>query len=275
MTYQQLESLSFGAGIVWAFPTSGQLGANPTPVEVGTVQNVKLTISADIKSLFGLNSFPVDSGIGKRSIKGSVEYGQISGQFINQILFGAGGSQASTNQGVTSYRELWAVPATTPFTVSVTNSATFTEDGGVMYNGLTSAGAAGTYSAGYQLERISSGTPATGQYSVSAGVYTFAAADDGLGVWITYSYTKASGAGQTFTVTNTPMGNGPILGLQLPLPYESTGLAQLDRGIYLPNVRFGKLDWTSKLDDYTMYSSDFEAFVNPSSNSPIQFFLPW
>ena len=38
--------------------------------------------------------------------------------------------------------------------------------------------------------------PTTGQYSVSAGVYTFAAADTLLGVLISYTYKIAFSAGQ-------------------------------------------------------------------------------
>jgi hypothetical protein len=125
------------------------------------------------------------------------------------------------------------------------------------------------------LLAVASG-PTTGEYSVDldTGVYTFAAADTLLGVLISYSYSVAAD-GQTFSISNTPMGNGPILSLYLPSPYESTGLAQLDRGIFLPNVRFGKLDLTTKLDDYEMFDTDFEAFVNPSTNIIMQSYLPY
>lgn len=45
-----------------------------------------------------------------------------------------------------------------------------------------------SYAAGGALAPIPSGTPSTGQYTVSAGVYTFAAADEGKAVLISYSY---------------------------------------------------------------------------------------
>ena len=78
--------------------------------------------------------------------------------------------------------------------------------------------------------------PTVGQYSVSAGVYTFAAADASVEVEITYVYS----GGQviyTFMITNTAMGSGPIVGLQLLLPYEAPSFANLNREIFLPNVR--------------------------------------
>lgn len=266
MSQQQLETLGFGAGIVLATPQGGQLGPNPTPVEVGTVQGVKLTISADIKSLFGLNSFAVDSAIGKRTIKGSFDYAQISGALINNLLFGASGSSAAGSTGTVAYREIDTIPSTSAYTISVTNAATFVSDNGVIY--------AGGNSTGKPFTRIISGTPTVGQYSVSAGVYTFAAADEGVSVAISYTYGSTTD-GQTFSITNSAMGAGPILSLQFPSPYQSPSLAQLDRGIYLPNVRVGKLDLTTKLDDYEMFASDFEAFANPVTGIVMQSFMPW
>lgn len=265
MSQQQLETLGFGAGIVLATPTGGQLGTNLTPIEVGTVQGVKLTISADIKSLFGLNSFAVDSAIGKRTIKGSFDYAQISGALINNLLFGAAGSAATGSTGTVSYRELDSVPATSPYTVSVTNAAHFVQDNGVLY----ASGA----NAGKPFAAVLSG-PTVGQYSVSAGVYTFAAADEGVSVAISYTYSNSTD-GQTFSINNSAMGTGPILSLQLPSPYQSPSLANLDRGIYLPNCRIGKFDLTTKLDDYEMFASDFEAFANPVTGIVMQSFMPW
>jgi hypothetical protein len=110
MSVQQLETLGFGAGIVLASPVGGQLGTDPTPLEVGTVQNVKLTISADIKTLFGQNQFAVDSAIGKRTIKGSVGFAQISGQTLNNLLFGAGGTVEPGAANVVSYSEAHSIP---------------------------------------------------------------------------------------------------------------------------------------------------------------------
>lgn len=265
MSQQQIETLGFGAGIVLAIPTAGQTGANITPVEVGTVQGVKLTVSADIKSLFGLNSFPVDSAIGKRSIKGSFDYAQISGTLINNMIFGSAGSAVAGSTGTVSYREIDTVPAMSPYTVTVANSAHFTLDNGVLY--------ASGNNAGQPFVRVASG-PTVGEYTVASGVYTFAAADEGISVAISYTYSAPSD-GQTFSIGNSPMGSGPILSLQLPSPYQSPSLANLDRGIYLPNVRIGKLDLTTKLDDYEMFSSDFEAFVNPVTGYVMQSFMPW
>ena len=73
-----LPGLQFGSGFLLASPqtSSGNPAPDPTPLQVGVIQNIKFTLGADIKSLFGQNQWPVDSAVGKRSIKGSFEFAQ-------------------------------------------------------------------------------------------------------------------------------------------------------------------------------------------------------
>lgn len=262
MSETQLQTLGFGSGIIWGYPTGAQTGSNVTPCEIGTLQNAKVDFSAEIKELHGLWSFPVDSAIGKRSIKGSAAFAQYEGTAWNNLMWGSAGATTAGAAQITSYREVWAIPATSPYTVSVTNSAHFIQDGGVRYSGTG------------KILNVVSGSPTTGQYSVSAGVYTFAAADEGLGVVITYSYSSSTD-GQTFTITNTAMGSGPIVGIQLLFPYEAASFGALDRGIFLPNVRFGNLSLATKLDDYTEENTTFQAFANPVTGVVAQSYLPW
>lgn len=261
MSQQQLQTLGFGSGIIWAYPSGAQTGTNVTPCEIGTMQTAKLEFTADIKSLFGLWSFPVDSAIGKRMIKGSAAFAQFEGSTWNNLMFGSSSTAVAGAAQITSYREAGSIPASTPYTVTVSNSAHFVQDGGVLFT------------TGQPLVAVASG-PIAGQYTVSAGVYTFAAADEGKAVLITYSYSSTTD-GQTFTITNTAMGSGPIVGLQLLFPYESASFASLDRGIFLPNVRFGSLSLATKLDDFTEENTTFEAFANPVTGVVAQSYLPW
>ncbi len=344
MSQQQLQTLGFGSGIIWGFPTGAQTGSNVTPCEIGTLQNCKLDFTADIKELHGLYSYPVDSAIGKRSVKGSAAFAQFEGTTWNNLMFGSSGSVTSGAQRITSYREAWTVPPTSTYVVTVSNSAHFVQDGGVRYastgqemNAITSgvplqgqyivsngvytfaAADAGqdvvityaysesttdattTYASSipttpFQISvpnagafvsdggvrysatgvslTVTSGTPSTGQYKVALGVYTFASADVGDGVIITYTYSGATTL-QTFTISNISMGSGPIVGLQLLFPYESAGFTSLDRGIFLPNVRFGNLSLATKLDDYTEENTTFQAFANPVTGIVAQSYLPW
>ena len=248
----QLQGLQFGSGVALAAPqpTSGNPAPDPTPLGIGVLQNIKLTLGADIKSLFGINQWAVDTAIGKRTIKGSFEFAQISNLLMSQLFFGDG-TTAATVDTTTFPGEAHSVPATSTYTITVTNSAlTPLVDYGVTYQ-----------TTGQPLVNVGAGSlTAAGQYKVnlSTGVYTFDAADASAAAYINYSWTPASG-GNTLTVASHAMGWGPLIALNLVFPYEGGGL-----GFYLPNVRLGKIDVATKLEDYAMYTTDYEGFAGPN-----------
>jgi hypothetical protein len=241
-----LQTLGFGSGLLFALPSGGNQPTTPSPVEIGVLQNVKLTFSGDIKELKGQLQFAVDSAVGNRSIKGSFSHAQMTLQAWNNIFFGE--SAISSGGRGLSYQQAEAIPATPgPYTVTpaVPGSGTWAQDGGVKYAAT-----------GVPLQPFASG-PTQGQYSVSAGVYTFAAADQGVAVVISYYYTTTTGS--TLTINNHTMGFGPIVSLDLTMPYQG-----FDKNLFLPNVRISKLDLATKQDDYTMTDSDFSVFSAPS-----------
>ncbi|MGH6974245.1 MAG: hypothetical protein ACRED6_06425 [Stellaceae bacterium] len=84
--------------------------------------------------------------------------------------------QLGSGQLATSYGEAGTVPASSPYTVSAANAATFADDYGVVYAAT-----------GLPLAKVAAG-PAAGQYSESAGIYTFASADAGKAVLLSYTY---------------------------------------------------------------------------------------
>lgn len=239
----QLAGLGFGAGFIFASPLagSGNPAPNPTPVPVGVIQNLKFTIAGDIKELFGSNQYPVDTAVGKRSIKGSFEMGQISNSLMSQLFF----ADAVTTGVVATVSETDVIPGT-PFHITVANSANFVSNWSVV-NTAT----------GIPLQPVASG-PTTGQYSFAAGVYTFATADTGNSVTITYSWTDAT-AGNTMVAGSHQMGWGPIVSLDVIFPYDAPTPGGM--GFLFPNVRLGKIDFTTKLDDYSMFAVDWEAFA--------------
>ena len=79
--------------------------------------------------------------------------------------------------GTLTTGEAHSVPASGPYTVTVANAATFAFDAGV------------TYANGTALTAVT-GTPARGQYTVNGttGTYTFAAADAGAAILLTYTW---------------------------------------------------------------------------------------
>jgi hypothetical protein len=262
-----LQGLQFGSGIILASPlaTSGNPAPNPTPLTVGVIQNVKFSLGAELKTLFGQNQWPVDSAVGKRTIKGSFEFAQISNILLSQLFTGDSVAAGIVEVSGNGNGEDHPIPGT-PFQVVVAppSSGVFLNDLGVIFSAT-----------GVPLTKVPlATTPTTGQYHVdpTSGTYTFAAADTLLHVTISYSYTIAA-AGTTLTAANHPMGYGPVLALSVVFPYEAGG-GNNAIGFYFPNVRLGKLDIATKLDDYNMITTDFEAFAG-AGGVPFQSFQAW
>ena len=360
----QVPGLQFGSGIALVAPqaNAGNPAPNPTPLGIGVLQNVKLTLGADIKTLYGQSQWAVDAAIGKRTIKGSFEFAQISNELMSQLFLGDG-----TAVGVletTPYPgESQVIPAGATPSIQVTNHANFKADYGVTFETsgyplqaqpgvaasgtatvgavvdgdyvtvnatkykfmttpvsstgiialallgtpaldaaalaaaisandpsvtatnvsgsavvtitaaaagaggdsivLTSSGADIAVSGAGTLAGGGTGITAQGQYFVdtATGTYYFFATDGLKGVLINYQYANDM-QGSTLTARSHSMGFGPVVGLNLVFPYEGGGI-----GFYLPNVRLGKIDIATKLEDYAMYSVDYEAFAGPSGVS--------
>lgn len=113
-------------------------------------------------------------------------------------------SPASANTGPLDNQtivEAHTIPAPSgPYTVTVTNSADFIADGGVVIT-----------STGVPLTAVS-GSPSSGQYSVTAGVYTFNSAQASTAILITYTFSFSGSTGVTITVggdgsTDPQVGN--------------------------------------------------------------------
>lgn len=122
---------------------------------------------------------------------------------------------------------------------------------------LTTSGSHIVVSGAGTLAGGGTGITAEGQYFVDAstGIYYFFSTDGGTAVLINYGWTMAT-QGDTLTVLAHPMGYGPVVGLNIVFPYEGGG-----RGFWIPNARLGKIDIATKLDDYAMYTVDFEGFA--------------
>jgi len=240
----------FGAGILWGTPLTDATGAaiaNPTPVQFGALQNVSLDISFENKMLHGSNQFPLAVGRGKGKISGKASAAQINGALWNSVFFGQ-----TLTAGIISdvYDTTGAAIPTTPFqiTPTVPSSGTWTADLGVR-NSL-----------GLPMTRVAS-SPTTGQYSVSAGVYTCASAYTRNRVFLSYQYTATSTTARKSTVVNQPMGYAPVFRCDLLLPYQGKSFI-----VSLPQCISTKLALATKLDDFSMPEFDFEAFADSAGN---------
>lgn len=230
--------LNFGVGQLLVVPS----GSNPTPLQFGVLQDVSLDIKYTKKELYGSHQFPVDAARAQCSISGKIKHAQISGALFNQILTG---SSIATGQTAGSINEAGTIPAT-PYQITVTQSATWVADNGVV-----------DLTAGITLARVAS-LPATGQYSVSAGVYTFAAADTTHQVLISYTYTLATG--KTVTLTNQLMGAGSTYVLRMFNTFRSKAI-----GFELAAVTIDSLSMPFKNEDYTLNDLEFDAYADSTT----------
>jgi len=130
----------------------------------------------------------------------------------------------------------------------VTNSATFVADCGVI--NLTT---------GLVMTRVAS-APAAGQYSVSAGVYTFAAGDNNAQLWISYTYTVA-GAGKTIHFNNPLMGSGVMYTATLFNVFRNKVV-----GLKYYAVTVPKLQLPFKNNDYTIAGLDMSVYADQFGN---------
>lgn len=246
MAYQQF---MFGAGSMYGVPlqdASGAAVANPTPVKFGTLQDISLDLSFDTKLLYGQNQFPEAIGRGKGKVSAKSKFAQLNGALLNSLYFGQTLSTGLTAVYLDSTGT--AIPGT-PYQITVTppNSGVFAKDLGVKK------------ADGTPMKRVAS-APATGQYSVNeaSGIYTFAAADTTLIMYIDYKYTIAA-SGSTISVANVSMGYVPTFRAELYLPYQGKSMC-----FTLPNCVATKLSFATKLDDFMLPDFDFEGFADAS-----------
>lgn len=232
----------FGSGTLFATPIGGNLAANPTPMQFGTLQDVSLDISFDTKELYGMYQFPDVIARGKGKITGKAKFAKLNGKMINDLFFG---QTVSSGQTLAQLDEAAAVPASTPYTYTVANTATFVEDQGVRYSAT-----------GDSLARVAS-APVQGQYSVSnTGVYTFAAADSNAGVLISYTYTVTA-SGKTTAIINQLLGYAPTFSCVLRELFNGQ---QSDVKLYA--CIGSKLSRATRQDDFMVPEFDFSAFAN-------------
>jgi hypothetical protein len=249
---------SFGSGVLFGtrtgVDTSGNAVANQTPINFGLVQEVTIDSSFNLKELYGQYQFPVTIARGTAKITGKAKTAKISAIAFNDLFLGM--TRATTLVQQTSYNEGGplgtAIPGI-PFTITVTNTATFVDDLGVIV--LTPG--SGSYFAGQPLIKVAS-APTAGQYSVNgSGVYTFASADNVSAVKVGISYTYTQSTGTRIPVTNQLLGYTPTFQMQLFTTFQGN-----DINVKFYNVTTSKLAFQTKLEDFVMPEFDFSIFAD-------------
>ena len=227
---------NFGSGNFYGLVSSG--GVN-VPRKFGTLQDISVDFSFNLKELYGQLQFPVAIARGQGKIAGKAKNANFNANAFNDVFFG---QTVTSGQALTIVGETATIPGT-PYEVTVANAATFTEDLGVVYAAT-----------GVPLTRVAAG-PATGEYSVAAGVYTFAAADTTLGVVIDYTYTPTAPAvGKVITLNNQLVGTTPTFVGVFNTHYNSKHLQLRLNACYS-----SKLSMASKIEDWMIPEFDFMA----------------
>lgn len=247
----------FGPGNLVATPLTDAYGnaiVNPTPRQLGAFQEASFDSSADTKMLYGSSQFPIAVGRGKAKVTLKVKNAQISVDKWNALYVGQ-----PLNQTVGVYSAYMdtlgtAIP-TTPFQITpVTTYAAY----------LVGTSPAFGYDLGVQdsngnaYVRVAS-APTTGQYTVTAGVYLFAAADVAKLVFISFAYTATPAAGAKnvyLNINNLPMGQAPFLQVDMYCTYGGNPLL-----LTLFNAIATKLSFATKLDDFAIPDLEFDGFA--------------
>jgi hypothetical protein len=245
-----MTAINFGVGTIIGRRTDT---TNPTPAFMGIMQDIQIDFDQTLKELMGQYKMAVDVAPANMKVTGKAKFAKIQANLMNDLMFG---QTLTTAAGQTmAAGEAASIPATPgPYTVTVTHAATFKEDLGVFYA-----------SNGKQLTRVAS-APATGQYSVveTTGVYTFAAADQGLAVTFYYTYTVTTL--QQISMANQLLGVGPTFEVNIQESYTNNAGVTNQIFLKLNACRSSKLSLPFKNIDYTVQEFDFQAFADQSNN---------
>ncbi len=227
----------FGSGVLIGTPAGG------APINFGLAQEVSLNVQTSTKALYGQYTYPVAIGSGTKKMTGKAKMARISGQALGSLFFGAAPSAGGVQ---TQFGETTAVPSGSPYTYSTANHATFLADQGVVYA-----------SSALPLKPVAS-NPTQGQYAVSGGVYTFAAAEAGANVLISYTYSSAA-SGTSIAVTSQLIGPSITFSANLFASDPATGK---QFSLLLYNCVAEKLSFGTKVEDFVVPELDFQCFAN-------------
>lgn len=236
----------FGSGNMYVTPLQDATGAaisNPTPSKLGELQEATFDFSGEIKELYGQNKFPAAVGAAKMKASLKIKNARILARAWNTVFFGQ--TLQSGILGVYTDTTGAAIPSS-PYTITPTppSSGTWSADLGVLDSN------------GTPMTRVAS-APTTGQYSVSAGVYTFAAADTTKTVYINYKYTATSTTASKLSILNQAMGYQPQFSVDLSVIYQGKQAAFSLNQCVAP-----KMSFALKNDDFSIPEFELSGMDN-------------
>lgn len=234
------KKIIFGSGTLYGVNSV----ANSTPAKFGALQGISLDIAFSTKELYGQQNFPITVARGTGKITGKASNATFQARAFNDLFFN---NTMTTGKTVTQIDEAGTIPSPSgPYTITSSNSAQFVTDLGVIDKAT-----------GNLMAKVAS-APTTGQYSVAAGVYTFAAADAGKPVLLNYQYNVAA-SGSKIVIAQQLIGVAPKFKVVFSTKYDGQ---QID--LQLNACVATKLSFASKQEDFAMPDFEFSAFADDS-----------
>lgn len=237
----------FGSGTAFGTPYGASAAGNPSPLQLGVLQETMVDFGTSQKELYGKNQFPlaIARTAGKVDLK--FKFANVYVKIWNDLFFSST-VVAGSEIGVVDFA---ATPGPT-VTITPPNSGTFSRNLGVV-DSVT----------GKQLTLVTT-SPASGvSYSISGAVYTFHASQGAVA--ISYSYTSSS-IGFKANVTNKPMGAQPVFDMTI----VNAQYVNLDNSVNVllrfPSVIAAKMSLPMKNEDWLINEFDCGAFSDASGN---------
>lgn len=230
-----MSSILFGAGTAYVKDSTGNAH------QFGVLQDISVEIQTTTKPLYGSNSFPEDIAVTEKKINGKIKFAKFDAKMLASVL---GGSYTSGRKLVNAN-----------YTVSAAASVVVPSGSGISYYADL-----GVLDSAKNPMAVTASAPALGAYSVNAGTgtYTFNASQTGS-VYISYQQTTT--AGNTVSVTNTPMGQASTFELSLWPSYKGQ-----TAGIRIFSVTIPQLSLALKNTDHLAHDLSFEASADANNN---------
>ena len=214
----------------------------PTPVKFGSMQSVQAKIGLEYtySNLQTWTKFA--ASLKSLSLNFVAKTGQINSLLGNQLLFG---QENSTGSNLLARDVAGIVPASGPYTITPTvpSGGTFSQDLGVQYT-----------STGIPLQ-FTSGSPTTGQYSLSGGVYTFSGGDASQA--LTFNFLYSSIGGYSLVLANQFQQLAPYFSVVLNTLYDGQQVTwQLNRCLSK------QLTIATLVNEMSIPEFEFEAFAD-------------
>ena len=236
-----IQQTVFGPGVIFAKSSA----AGAAYKQLGSIQEFSFDETKNMKELYGSYQNAIDVATSTIKQTGKMKQAVINAQAYNDIFWNQTLTKGS--QTLTAVGEAGSIPATTTYTITVSHSATFTVDLGVIY------------ADGSAIFTQVQSAPTVGQYSVASGIYTFAAADAGKAVSISYRYTGTSG--NTVTDGTKLIGDTTVFSLLYVTQHSGKELS-----IEFYKVISNKIAMSFKQEDFMIPELDLAMFANDAGN---------